>query len=304
MNVMKNIFIMAAICTVAFSCNRYAAPSRTPFTNAEIKNEQGNIILAGHCSLAMLTKEPYHQWFDTNYIKYNPDTSAINAISPLLRNKEIEIFLGSWCGDSKREVPRMIKILNAASFDTSNLRLIFVDNSTKTYKQSPWHEEREKNIHHVPTIIIYEHNKETGRIIETPVVSLEKDFLAILQKNPYLPGYKAIAYWQQNISNRSHLLADEVLQSLADTVKPMCNGMREFNAYGYVLLAQHKYSEALNIFKLNTFLYPDKSGTFDSLGEAYYTMGDKETARKNYQKVLSLQPGDENARKMLDKINE
>lgn len=283
---MKNIFIMAAICFVALSCNRYAAPSITPYSNAEIKNEQGNTILAGHCSLSILNKEPYHQWFDTNYNKYIPDTSVVNTLSPLLQNKEIEIFLGSWCGDSKREVPRMIKVLQTSSFDTSNLRLIFVDNSTKAYKQSPWHEEKGKNIHRVPTIIVYEHNKEIGRIIETPVVSLEKDILTIVQKQSYTPNYKAIAYWQQNISRRAHLLSDETLQSFVATLKPICNGMREFNAYGYVLLAQHKYNEALNVFRLNTFLYPDKPGTFDSLGEAYFTIGNKEKQRKIINRFL------------------
>jgi tetratricopeptide (TPR) repeat protein len=100
------------------------------------------------------------------------------------------------------------------------------------------------------------------------------------------------------------LLSDETLQSLVATLKPVCNGMREFNAYGYVLLAQHKYNEALNIFRLNTFLYPDKSGTFDSLGEAYYTIGKKEEAKKNYEQVLVLKPHDENAKKMLDKLND
>jgi len=51
---MKNIFMMAAVCIVAVSCNRAAVPSATPYTNAEIKNEQGNTILAGHCSVSML----------------------------------------------------------------------------------------------------------------------------------------------------------------------------------------------------------------------------------------------------------
>lgn len=301
---MKNIFTMAAICIVALSCNRYAVPSSTPYSNAEIKNEQGNTILAGHCSLSILNKEPYYSWFDTNYNKYIFDTSVVNTLSSLLQNKEIEIFLGSWCGDSKREVPRMIKILNASSFDTSNLHLIFVDNSVKAYKQSPWHEEKGKNIHHVPTIIVYEHKKEIGRIIETPVISLEKDLLTIVQKQSYTPNYKAIAYWQQNISKRGHLLSDETLQSFVATLQPICNGMREFNAYGYVLLAQHKYNEALNVFRLNTFIYPDKSGTFDSLGEAYYTIGNKEEAKRNYKQVLALKPDDENAKKMLDKLSE
>lgn len=197
----------------------------------------------------------------------------------------------------------MIKILQAASFDTSHLRLIFVDNSTKKYKQSPQHEEAGKNIHHVPTIIVYEKNKEIGRIIESPVASLEKDLLAILRHEDYEPNYQAIAYWQNNMPHRSKLYSNESLQSLVPILRPLCESMREFNAYGYVLLAQHNYNEALNIFKLNILLFPESAAVFGSLGEAYFTVGNKEEAKKNYEQVLLLKPEDENAKKMLEKLN-
>ena len=79
--------------------------------------------------------------------------------------------------------------------------------------------------------------------------------------------------------------------------------MSDFNAYGYVLLAQKNYTEALNVFKLNTLLFPAIAGTYDSLGEAFMTIGNNEDAKKSYQKVLQLKPGDENAAKMLSKLN-
>lgn len=299
---MKNIFMMAAVCFVAFSCNRAAMPSISPYTNNEIKNEQGKTILAGHCSVNILETNPYKEWFDHSFNSYVVDSSLVRQAEPYLKNKVIEIFLGSWCGDSKREVPHMIKILQAVNFDTANLKLIFVDNSTKTYKQSPQHEEQGKNIHHVPTFIIYENKKELGRIIENPVISLEKDLLAIVTKQAYIPGYRAIAYWQQHVSQRKKTFSDSALAALATTLKPLCQSMGEFNAYGYVLLAQKNYTEAINIFKLNTFIYPLNAGTFDSLGEAYLTVGNKSKAQKNYKKVLELKPGDENAIKMLKEI--
>lgn len=299
---MKNIFMVAAVCFAVFSCNRAALPSVTPYNNAQIQNEQRNTILAGHCSLNMLQTDPYKEWFYKSYSDYTIDTLITNQISPYLKNKVIEIFLGSWCGDSKREVPRMMKILKAASFDTVRVKLIFVDNSTKTYKQSPQHEEYGKNIHHVPTFIIYENKKELGRIVENPVVSLEKDLLGIITRQSYTPDYRAIAYWQLNISKPGSTLPDTALKILAETLKPLCKSMGEFNAYGYVLLAQNNYTEALNIFRLNTFIYPLDAGTYDSLAEGYLTAGNKSAAQKNYQKVLELKPGDENAIKMLKQI--
>lgn len=68
--IMKNIFMVAAVCFAAISCDRYAAPSTTPYANTQIQNEQGKTILAGHCSLSMLYTDPYHIWFDTTFNKY------------------------------------------------------------------------------------------------------------------------------------------------------------------------------------------------------------------------------------------
>jgi len=299
---MKNIFMMAAVCIATVSCNRAAMPSATPYINAEIKNEQGNTILAGHCSVSKLYITPYKDWFDKSYNEYAVDSVTANQLQPLLENKTLEIFLGSWCGDSKREVPRMIKILQTASFDTAGLRLIFVDNSAATYKQSPQHEEREKNIHHVPTIIVYDKRKEVGRIVESPVVSLEKDLLAILQQQSYIPHYRSIVYWQQHINRRNTIFTDDKLQSLATVFKPICEGMRDFNAYGNMLLAQQNFNEALNVFRLNVLLYTDVAGVYSSLGKAYLTIGNKENAKKNLDKALALKPGDENIMKMLDEL--
>jgi thiol-disulfide isomerase/thioredoxin len=299
---MKNIFMMAAVCIVAVSCNRAAMPSATPYINAEIKNEQDNTILAGHCFVSKLYTAPYKDWFYKSYNEYTVDSAAANQLKPLLKNKTIEIFLGSWCGDSKREVPHMIKILQAASFDTADLRLIFVDNSAATYKQSPQHEEKEKNIHHVPTVIIYDKRKEVGRIIESPVVSLEKDLLAILQQQAYVPHYRSIVYWQQHISRPNTILADYKLLSLVTQFKTICDGMRDFNAYGNMLLAQHNFNEALNVFRLNVLLYADVAGVYSSLGKAYLTIGNKTDAKSNLDKALALKPGDENIMKLLDEL--
>lgn len=300
---MKNMLMMATAYTIAVGCNQAALPSKTPYANTEIKNDKGNIILAGHCSVNMMRQAPYDEWFDKSYDTYTVDTPMVQQLNPLLRNKRIEIFLGSWCGDSKREVPRMIKILEAASFDTSKLSIVFVDNSTATYKQSPQHEEQGKNIHRVPTFIFYNGTKETGRIVEYPVVSLEKDMIAILSALPYTPHYKSIPYWQQNIKQAGRHFTDDQLQKIAETVKPLCEGIRDFYAYGYVLLAKKNFGEALNVFRLNTLLYPESALVYSSLGEACLITGDKAKAKSSYEKALTLKPGDMEIANKLQSLN-
>ena len=64
----------------------------------------------------------------------------------------------------------------------------------------------------------------------------------------------------------------------------------ELNAYGYQLLNQNKYDEAIHILAMNTKRFPESANTWDSLGEAYALKGDNENAIKNFKKSLSLNP--------------
>lgn len=299
---MKHIFMVAAIIVCAVACHRALIPTTTPIINTEIKNESGQTILAGHASVSSMQMPNYKSWFDDSYNKYTVDMIAAEQLKPLLQNKRMEIFLGSWCGDSRREVPRMLKVLQNAGMDTAKIALIFVDNSKNAYKQSPQHEEQNKNIHHVPSFIIYDEKKEVGRIIESPMASLEKDMLAILQQQPYQPNYRAIEYWRNQVPSRTKNMTDAELQSQVAILKPLCKHYGEFNGYGNVLLASKNYNEAVNVFKLNTMIYPDNTGLFDTLGEALATVGKKQEAIAAYEKVLVLKPGDENVKKKIDAL--
>jgi tetratricopeptide (TPR) repeat protein len=296
---MKNIFIVAVVVLLTASCHRATVPTATPIINQEIKNEAGQTILAGRATISSMQMPAYKTWYDDSYNKYAVDAAAAQQIKPLLQNKRMEVFLGSWCGDSRREVPRMIKVLQAAGMDTTKLSIVFVDNSNAAYKQSPQHEERGKNIHHVPSFIVYEDKKEMGRIIESPLVSLEKDLLTILQQQPYQPNYRAIEYWSKSVHEKNGAMMDEALQRAATAIKPLARHYGELNSYGYVLLAAKKNTEAVNVFKLNTLLYPDNAGTFDSLAEAWERSGNKEAAIINYKKVLQMKPDDERAKKKI-----
>jgi hypothetical protein len=56
-------------------------------------------------------------------------------------------------------------------------------------KKSPENLEKGMNIHHVPTFILYQNGKEVNRIIETPIETIEKDLIAIIQAKKYTPHY-------------------------------------------------------------------------------------------------------------------
>jgi len=74
------------------------------------------------------------------------------------------------------------------------------------------------------------------------------------------------------------------------------------NKFGYELLQAGEHDLGLEVFKLNAKLFPDIANVYDSLGEAYMNMGNKELAIENYKKVLQIKPQNENAKKMLEKL--
>lgn len=280
------------------ACQRAAVPSTTPIINSEITGANGTTMLAGHCSPAMLQKGNYAAWYHSFYNAYQVDTTVLPVLATLLQPITIEVFLGTWCGDSKREVPRLMKILEAAHFDTARLRLIFVEHAPARYKQSPQHEERDRFIHHVPTIILH-NGCEKGRIVETPVVSLEKDMLAILSGKAYTPKYPASAFLQHRLGRAAKALSPKQLSRLYAQLQPLCTSSRELNTLGYVWTKQQQYNQAFNVLQLNALLYPTDAGVFTGLAELSAVNGNKTQARYYYEKVLQLNPGDTNALKQL-----
>ena len=82
---------------------------------------------------------------------------------------------------------------------------------------------------------------------------------------------------------------------------PTVNEAR-LNNVGYAFMRGKKVPEAIFIFKLNTELYPASWNTYDSLGEAYMTNGDKDLAIENYKKSLALNPQNAGGAAALKKL--
>lgn len=79
-------------------------------------------------------------------------------------------------------------------------------------------------------------------------------------------------------------------------------GESELNSLGYALLASEKIKDAIEVFKLNVEMYPKAFNTYDSLGEAYMSAGEKELAIANYRKSLELNPNNTGAVEALKKL--
>ena len=85
--------------------------------------------------------------------------------------------MGSWCSDSRQWVPDFFKIMDFIHYPSDSVKIICVNRKLQGRKD----EADSLNIEKVPTFIFYRNNKELGRIIEEPKVSLEKDMIGILK---------------------------------------------------------------------------------------------------------------------------
>lgn len=133
-------------------------------------------ILVGHCNREGLKTGTFSPYYLNEYDNYGPDSVITGWLSVMLNEFDITIVLGTWCGDSKEQVPRFYKILDQAGYDENRLKLICVDRDKKAADINL----DSLRILLVPTFIIYYNNKEIGRIIETPVQSLENDLFGII----------------------------------------------------------------------------------------------------------------------------
>jgi tetratricopeptide (TPR) repeat protein len=236
-----------------------------------------------------LEKEPHASWFKKNYADYQPTPSVIEAFKSLKINEfQLKIFFGTWCGDTKRELPRLLKVLDVIGFPKANIQFIATSSEDAFYKQSKNREERGYHIFRVGTYVIERNGVVVNRICEYPVFSMERDLWTIFSGQKYTPQYpvySSVVEWLND-----GLLADENIspQSLAAQIKSQTHNMSVLNACGYVLMAAGNVTEAVKIFRINATLFPDNSAAWHSLSEGWLKAGNKEKALSALEYGLSI----------------
>ena len=147
------------------------------------KNDRGYLI--GIANKASFNDVKYKPWFDSRYTEYKTDEEVIAKLKPIINNYTIKGFMGTWCGDSKRNVPRFYKILEETGFDQSYFELVTVGRNKKT----PDNLQEGFDLLRVPTFIFYKNGEEVGRFVERPRETMEKDILKIVSGEPYKHSY-------------------------------------------------------------------------------------------------------------------
>ncbi|MCF6184176.1 MAG: thioredoxin family protein [Bacteroidales bacterium] len=168
---MKTKIILFAVIVIFSSCltikNKTITDDRT-----QRKELIGTVTRKG------FQKSEFKDWFNKGYSEYVPDKDVINKLKDvtLYKGVKIKTVFGTWCGDSRRELPRFYKITDEANIPEDIIELIAVD----TEKSSGNKNLEEIKFTRIPTFIFYKNGKEIGRIVESTKESLEKDMLNIL----------------------------------------------------------------------------------------------------------------------------
>mgnify|MGYP005842141577 CR=1 FL=1 len=148
------------------------------FNNSAIDTLKNKKMLIGYCTREAFQDTAFKDWFDEQYNNYQPDYEVLDKLEGKLDDISITIVMGTWCSDSREQIPSFYKILDELNYPTDRINLICVDRNKKGLSN----EADGLNIELVPTIIFYRNNEEISRLIETPAESLEKDMLLIASK--------------------------------------------------------------------------------------------------------------------------
>ena len=189
-NFMKKIVIVISVLALILaSCSSRKGAVKEVKSGPAVINMVSGRDLVGEVNRAGFETKPFDAWFSKNYRDYRLDRKKLAELKSLWDDTEVLIIMGTWCPDSRREIPRLYKILDNSGFDEKRLTVIAVDKAKYRKGEEPSGKYANLNIKRVPTIIILKKGKEIGRIIESPVFSLEKDLSLILSGKSYKPNY-------------------------------------------------------------------------------------------------------------------
>ncbi|RAI84937.1 tetratricopeptide repeat protein [Algoriphagus yeomjeoni] len=284
---MKRHFLIALI---LLSSNKILA--QTPLTYF---NSEGEKHLAGEFDLNILRTDTIFQGWYAESEKLFQLSGKNTDWKKSLENTEVEIFIGTWCGDSKRWVPQFVKLWNELGLDEDQLKFTALYDGEEQYKQGPSGEEKGMLIHRVPTFIFKENDQEYSRIVEFPVNDLETDLAQIALGYASEPNYRAATYLLE-------LFDSDPLDSIYRNVQTHFNEVyqrvgkeKELNTLGYLFETSGRLPQALLTYEINSVIFPYSPRVLNSYAEALTKNGQKDRAIEVFKKVVALEPTLESA---------
>lgn len=109
-----------------------------------------------------------------------------------------------------------------------------------------------------------------------------------------------------NVSTKAAILEklgrkDEA-QKVREHAESIAGSEQDLNTLAYQYLNANKTKEAIELFKKNAKIHPNSGNVYDSLGEAYAKIGEKQLAIENYTKALALAQENDTRDRITDQL--
>ncbi|MCC7298038.1 MAG: thioredoxin family protein [Bacteroidia bacterium] len=179
---MKSVAVLFMFLGLAKQCSKIDTYSMLDKNNHPAIVHNMELTLAGDLnsddSATALWAKEFLAGFETEFKNYHPDKKIIDKLKKFSTEIQVKVIGGNWCSDTKREVPRLCKILYYMGVDANKFEYYRVDRNKKPVEPDF---ASSRTIGAVPDMVIYKNGTEVGRIVEVPNKTLEKDLLNILK---------------------------------------------------------------------------------------------------------------------------
>lgn len=151
-------------------------PSDTPATGAvsTADTESAEPVLVGQVTREQI-ESAVPDWVRVQ-VQAEIDEDAAQALATV-PPAEITVYLGTWCSDSRREVPRFWRALDqTGGMVPFTVEYVAVDED----KREPAGLLEGVDLQYVPTFVVRRDGEEIGRVVEVARDGIEGDLLALL----------------------------------------------------------------------------------------------------------------------------
>ncbi len=140
------------------------------------KNGAAANHLMGQVTRAQLAAHP--GWGQLDGRGYIPDAATLARLKDYGEDVRALVFMGTWCIDSVREMPRFLRVVDALGWPEERLAIYALDRSKRDAEglAERW------RVAAIPTFIVLHGESELGRIVERSQRSLEADLLDIVER--------------------------------------------------------------------------------------------------------------------------
>ena len=130
-------------------------------------------------SLQKVNSEKFMQSIATEYSSYRPDNAVLGELNGLWSDSlSVKVIGGNWCSDTRRELPRICKVLDDIGAKVDFFDYYKVDRDKKPVQQDF---AAEQTVTRVPTLFLFKNGKLLGQIVETPAKSWENDLMELVK---------------------------------------------------------------------------------------------------------------------------